>query len=181
MTFTLDVLRHEEVFAIPNDVGEMGNPVAEDNHARLFSELEVNLDVTMSVDEIVDVGVVLDVFLSEKHEMLAVFTHIGRFLVIRTLHAAVLGPVESKPHAPARMKGREGPLTGAVVEDTLDEFEALVRITQTVTMRQEENLTIKFSGLRLLVEDDTTLLFQITIGPYVVVACEVMHFDTHIS
>ena len=125
LAFALDVLRHEEVLTIPDDVGELGNPVAQDYHTGLFRQLEVDLDVAVAINEVVDIGVILDVFLGEEHEVFAVLAHIGRFLVVTALQPAVLGPVESEPHAPAGMEGREGPLTGAVVEDALDELEAL--------------------------------------------------------
>ena len=67
------------------------------------------------------------------------------------------------------------------MEDALDELETLVGIAQTIAMRQEEDLAIELGGLRLLVEDDATLLFQIAIGPDIVVAREIMHLDTHIG
>lgn len=79
------------------------------------------------------------------------------------------------------MKRRKGPLTGAIVEDALDEFETLVRIAQTIAMCQEENLAVDLCRFGLLVEDNTTLLFQIAIGPDVVIAREIMHLDTHVS
>lgn len=167
--------------AVPDDVGELCNPVTQDQHSRFFSKLEVDLNMAVAINEIVDVGVILDVFLREAHEMFAVLTHIGRLLVIVALQATVLGPVQTEPQAPTGMEGREGPLTGTVVEDALKELEAFVGIAQSVAMRQEEYLTIEFGGLGLLVEDDATLLFQITIGPDVVVACEKMHLDAHVS
>ena len=181
LAFALDILRHEEVVAIPDDVGELSNPIAKDKHSGLFGELEVDLDMTMAKDEIVDVGVILDVFLGEEHEVFAILAHIGRFLIVGTLQPAVLGPVLAEPHAPTGMERRESPLTGAIMKNTLDKFEALIGITQPVAMCQEEDLAIKLSGLRLLVEDNTALLFQITVSPNVVVACEVMHLDTHIG
>ena len=51
------------MFAVVDDVGELGNPVAEDNHAGLAGKLQVYLDVAMTVDEVVDVGVILYVAL----------------------------------------------------------------------------------------------------------------------
>ena len=181
LAFALDVLRHEKMFAIPDDVGEMGDPVAKDNHAGFFRQLEVDLDMAVAIDEIVDVGVILDVLLGEEHEVFAVLTHVRRFLAIGTLQTAVLGPVEAKPHAPAGMEGRESPLTSAVVEDALDELKALIGIAQAITVSEKENLAIEFGGLRLLVEDNTTLLFEILVSPNVVVARKVMHLDAHIG
>ena len=181
LAFALDVLRHEEVLAIPDNVGELRDPVAKHEHTRLFRQLEVDLDVAVTIDEIVDVGVVLDILLGEEDEVFAALTHVGELFAIGTLQTTLLGPVQAEPHAPAGMEGREGPLTGAVVEDALEQLETLGGIAQTVAMRQEEDLAIEFGGLRLLVEDDATLLFEILISPDVVVARKVMHLDTHVG
>jgi hypothetical protein len=43
------------MLAIPDNVREVGNPVAQDNHSCLLCELEIDLDVAMAIDEIVDV------------------------------------------------------------------------------------------------------------------------------
>ena len=83
----------------------MGDPVTQDNHTRFLRQLKIDFDVAMAIDEIVDIGVILDVLLGEAHEIFAVLTHIRQFLTIRTLQATVLGPVEAEPHAPARMEG----------------------------------------------------------------------------
>ena len=125
LAFALDVLRHEEVLAIPDNVGELADPVAKHEHTRLFRQLEVDLDMAVTIDEIVDVGVVLDILLGEEDEVFAALTHVGELFAIGTLQTTLLGPVQAEPHAPAGMEGREGPLTGAVVEDALDELEAL--------------------------------------------------------
>ena len=105
LAFALDILGHEEVVTIPDNVGELADPIAQDNHSGFLGELEVDLDVAMAIDEIVDVGMILDVLLREKHEVFAVLTHIGRLLVVRALQTAVLGPVQTEPHAPAGVEG----------------------------------------------------------------------------
>ena len=81
----------------------MGNPIAKNNHTGFFCQLKVDLNVAMAVDEVVDIGVVLYIFLGEEYEVFAVLTHIGRFLAVRSLHATVFGPVKSEPHAPTGM------------------------------------------------------------------------------
>ena len=63
LALALDVLRHEEVLAVPDDVGEVRDPVAEDDDAGLARQLQVDLDVAVAIDEAVDVGVILDVLL----------------------------------------------------------------------------------------------------------------------
>ena len=125
---TLDILRHEEMVTIPNDVAKLVDPIAQDDHARLFGELLVYLNMAMTIDKIIYVRVILNIMLRIEHEVLAVLTHIGRFLSVGTLHARMLSPIESEPHAPSRMKGRKQHLTDAVMEDVPDGFEATVRI-----------------------------------------------------
>ena len=48
-------------------------------------------------------------------------------------------------------------------------------------MVKKENLAIDFGGKRLFVENDTTFLLQIVIGPDVMVADEEMHLHPIIS
>ena len=108
--FALDVLRHQEMLTVPDHITELGDPVAEDNHTGLFGQLEVYLDMAVAVDEVIHIGVVLDIFLGEEDEVLAVLAHIGRLLVVGTLQARVLRPVQAKPHAPAGMHVGECPL-----------------------------------------------------------------------
>ena len=114
--------------AIVDHVTELINPVAQDNHARPLRELQVHLDMTVTVDEEVDVRMILYVLLGEKHQVLLVLTHIGRLLATGTLHAAVLGPMQAEPHTPAGMQGGKGPLADTVVEEELDELERLVGV-----------------------------------------------------
>ena len=167
--------------AVPDDVGELSNPIAKNDHTCLFGELQIDLDVAVAVNEIVDVRMILDVLLREEHQVFAILPHICRFLVISALQTAVLGPVQTEPHTPAGMKSREGPLTGTVMKDASDELETLVGIAQAIAMRKEEYLAVEFGGLRLLVEDDATLFFKIAVSPDVVVACEIMHLDAHVG
>ena len=87
LAFTLNVLRHEEMVTIPDHVAEMTDPVTQDDHARLLGELLVNLDMAMAIDEVIDIGVILNVLLRIEHQMLAILTHIRRFLTAWTLHA----------------------------------------------------------------------------------------------
>ena len=137
--------------------------------------------MAMSVDEVVDIGMCLDIFLRIEHQELLVLSHIRRFLPIGTLHAGMFCPSLSEPHRPARMEHGEQVLTGSVMEHTADELEFLVRITQTVAMSHEEHLTIDLGGERLFMENHAAFLFQIAIHPDVVVASEVMHLYAHIG
>ena len=75
------------MLAVENDVAEVADPVAEDDDTGLVRQLQVDVDMAMSVDEIVDVGMILDVLLGIEDEVLAVFTHIGGFFSLRALQA----------------------------------------------------------------------------------------------
>ena len=78
------------------------------------------------------------------------------------------------------MKTGESPLADLIMEDVLDKFELLIGITQSVAMCQVEHLAVDLRRLRLLMQNHTTLLLQIIVGPDIVVAGEVMHLHTHI-
>ena len=84
-TLALDVLRHQQVVSVVDDISEVADPVAEDNHPCLFRQLEVEFDMAMAIDEVVDIGMILDIFLRIEHEMLTVFSHVGRLLAVRPL------------------------------------------------------------------------------------------------
>ena len=86
-TLALDVLRHQQVVSVVDDISEVADPVAEDNHPCLFRQLEVEFDMAMAIDEVVDVGVILDVSLGIEHQMFAVLSHIGLFLVVGPFQA----------------------------------------------------------------------------------------------
>ena len=75
----------------------------------------------------------------------------------------------------------EQPLTGAVVEDFPEQLEFCVVVAQSVTMRQEEYLSVDLCRDGLLVDDESTLVVQVAIGPQVVVACEEVDLHAHVG
>lgn len=87
LALALYILRHEEVVAVPDGIAELGDPVAEDEDTGLVGELEVDVDVTVAVDEVVDVGVILYVALGVEDEKLAVFAHVGWLLAFWPLQS----------------------------------------------------------------------------------------------
>ena len=137
--------------------------------------------MAVAIDEIVYIGVILDVFLREEHKVFATLTHIGRLLVVGSFQAGVLGPVQSEPHTPAGMYVGKCPLTQFRMEQVAQQLELLVWITETVAVCQEEDFSVNLGGERLLVQDDTALFLSVFVGPDVVVAREVMHLDTHVG
>ena len=142
LALALHIFTHEQMVAIEYDISELVNPVAKDNHPCLFRQLKVKFYVTMAVDEAIDVGMSLHILLGEQHEMLAVLTHIGRFLTLHVLQAAVLSPVLAEPHAPSRMDGREQDLAETVVEHGTQHLELPVGVAKAIAMGKEEHLAV---------------------------------------
>ena len=169
------------MFAVEHGVGELRYPVAENHHARLFREEEVELYVSVSEHEVVYVVVRLHILLRKEHEMLAVLTHVRRFLAVGTLQTRVLSPGESEPHRPARVQRVEQHLACAVVEHALYELEAAVGVAQSVAVRYVEHLVVDLHRLGLGVYNQSTLLFKVSVCPDVVVAGEVVHLHAHIG
>ena len=92
LALPLHIFFYEEVFAIEHGVGKLRDPVAEDEHAALARELKVQLDVTVTIDEEVDVLMRLHIIFREEYQMLAVLAHVRRLCAILTLQTAVLCP-----------------------------------------------------------------------------------------
>ena len=137
--------------------------------------------MAVTIDEEVDVWMRLQVFLRVEHQMLAVLTHVGWFLAVGTLQTRVFGPMSSELHAPPRVHEVEQALAGAVVEHPAQELELAVGVAESVAMCQVEHLTIDIGGQRLAMQDDAAFLFEVSVGPDVVVTREVMNLDTHIG
>ena len=92
LALPLHIFFYKEVFAIEHGVGKLRDPVAEDEHAALARELKVQLDVTVTIDEEVDVLMRLHIIFREEYQMLAVLAHVRRLCAILTLQTAVLCP-----------------------------------------------------------------------------------------
>ena len=85
LALALNILLGEEVLTVKDDIAEVANPVAKNDDTRLMRQLQVDINMAMTVDEIVDVGVVLDVLLGIEDEVFTVFAHIGGLLTVRSL------------------------------------------------------------------------------------------------
>ena len=181
MRFALDILFDEEMLTVVNGVGELADPVAEDNYSCFLAQLKVELDMSMPIDEEIDIGMLLHIRFGEAHQRFLVLTHIGRFLSVFALQSAMLGPVETKGHAPSGMDSGEQALAQSVAEDRADEFELRVGVAQSISVVEEEHLAIELCGERLSVEHHTAFIGQITIGPDVMVAYEIMNLHTHVG
>ena len=169
------------MLAVIHGIGEVAYPVAEYHHSRLLRQLQVKLYVAVAEQEVVNVGVVLDVLAGEQHEVLPALSHIGRFLAAFALHAAVPGPLQAEPYAPTGVKGREKVLTQTAVEHGANHLELRVGVAETVAVGKEEHLSVDFGGERLLVQHYSALALQIVVSPNVVVAREVVHLNPHVG
>ena len=181
MALSLHIFLKEHVFTVEHGIGELRYPVAENHHACLLREEEVELDVAVAEHEVIDVGVGLHVAFGVLNEMLLVLTHVWRLLAVGTLQARAFRPAESEPHRPARMERAEEHLAGAAVEDAAYEFEVAVGVAESVTVGEIKHAVVDFDGLGLGVHDDATLLLQVAVGPDVVVAREVVDLYAHVG
>lgn len=179
--FSFDVFAEEDVLSVVDGVGELANPVTENHHAGAFGELEVEFDVAVAVEKEVDVGVAADVLFGVEHEVLAVLAHVCGFFHTGVFETAVARPGQPELHGPTRVDGRKETLAEAVVEDGAYEAELPVGVTQSVAVGEEESAAVDFGGQGLAVDDDAAFLFEIAVGPDVVVAGEEVDFDTHIG
>ena len=57
------------MIAVPDHIRELGYPVAKDDDSRLLGELQVDLDMTVSIDKDIDIRVILDVFLGIENQV----------------------------------------------------------------------------------------------------------------
>ena len=81
---------------VVDNISELINPVAEDDHSCSFGKLKVQLDMAVAIDKIVDIGVILDIFLGVENQMFTVFTHIGRLLTIILCILMINGQIKLK-------------------------------------------------------------------------------------
>ena len=126
--------------AVPDHIRELGYPVAKDDDTCLLGELEVNFDMTMSIDKDIDIRVILDVFLGIENQVFTLLTHKGLNTIALVCQSRMLGPRQSEPHTPTGMEGREKVLADAIMEDGTDKLERLAGVAQAVAMGQIEYL-----------------------------------------
>ena len=111
------------MFTIEDSIGEEPDPIAEDEHPHFLTEIEIEFDMAMTIQEVIDIGVGAHILLCEAYQVLLILTHIGRFHAIDSLHPAVLRPSQAQLHAPPRMNKVEQTLAEAVVEDAPKQLE----------------------------------------------------------
>ncbi len=111
LALTFYIFLQEHVFTIIDSIGELIDPVAQNHHTGLMSfcfcrtrQLDVELNMTVSEDEIVDVGMLLNILFSIEHQVLFILAHIKRLITFLVLDIAMFGPCQSEAHAPTRMQ-----------------------------------------------------------------------------
>lgn len=178
--FPLDKVFKIQVLPVEDGVGEKADPVTQYRDACRGTEHQIQFDVSVAVDEEIDVGMAFQVFFGVEHQILLVLTHVVGFPAIDAFQSAMLGPVQSKFYAPARMYGGEERLQGPAVEHGTEEFELPVRVAQAVAVRQVELLAVYFRGEWFAVDDDAALRSQVVAAPDVMVADEEMYFHAQV-
>ena len=166
-------------------IGELAYPVTKDNEAVLAGKHKVELYVAMTKDEVVNLGMFLQVLFGEEDKMLFFFAHIGwlsQGVLGRrcVLYTTVLSPLQAKGHTKVGMQPAEGPLAEPVVEDGAQEAERLALVAQPVAMCQEECLACYLDSLGLVVHDNAALLSEIVLAPDIVIACKEVNGNAHI-
>ena len=177
----LNILLHKEVLAVKHGIGEEGDPVAQDGHARRAAEHKVEFDVAVPKDEVIDVGVRLQVVLGIDNKVLLILAHVGRFDAVLTLQATVFCPGESEVHAPAGMYGGKEALAEFVVKQAAQPFELPVIVAQPITVSEVKRLAVEFRNKSLTVQNYPTFLLQVIAHPKVVIADEEMHLHAHVG
>ena len=92
----------------------------------------------------------------------------------------MLCPRHPKLHREARVQHGEETLAHLVVEDGTQEAELAVGVAQAVTMRKHEHLVIYLHRDGRTMQHHATLLLEISVHPYIMVAGEIMHLDAHV-
>lgn len=181
LALTLDVFFQEQVVAVVDGIGELVDPVAQNQQARVAFQLHVQLDVAVAEDEEVDFGMVGHVVAGKAHEVLLLLTREDGRVGLLVADITMLRPRHAECDAPPGMQGGEQPLAEPVVEDGTDELERRVGVAQSVAVGQEKFMAVDFGGLLLLVQYDATLLFEVVVGPDVVVPGKIMDLHAHVG
>lgn len=181
LRFAFDEVLHAQRVAIKYSIGAELNPVAQNEQSGLARKHEVEFDMTMPIDEVIDVGVRLEIFLGVDDERLLVFTLISRCPLLLVFQPAMLGPFKAELQAPAGGYTGKQPLQHGIVKHAAQESELAVGVTQPIAMSQIEEFALDIYSHRFIMHDDTTLLGEILLAPEVVVTDEKVHLYTMVG
>ena len=71
------------------------NPIAQDKNAGSTTQHQIEHDVTMPIDEEIDIGMRLQVILGIEHQWFFVLAHILRFTTILAFQTTMLRPSQA--------------------------------------------------------------------------------------
>ena len=149
LCFALKVILHAQVFTVKHSIGAQVGPLAHDEQARVASQHKIELDMTVTVDKIIDVGMRLQVLLGISNERLVVLAHIAGRTFTLMLEAAVLGPIETQLDTPARMYTSKQALQQRTMEHGTKHQELLVLVAKTIAMGKVKELAKEFTWEKL--------------------------------
>ena len=86
---------HDDTLAVKNDKGELLHPIAQDKHTALFGQREVQLDVSMAINKVVDIGMISQIGFAVFDERFLVFAMKDGSTFALVLSTAVCGPLQS--------------------------------------------------------------------------------------
>ena len=117
-----------------------------------------------------------------QFEYLVAISFLG--LVIFTFiscQPVVLAPGVAEEEGPARMEGTEKNLHETTFEHFLEGPVSSAALPEKISVPQTEPLAFKLYRQRLLVENDTYLLLEVTVGPDIVVPVQEMNFNATVA
>lgn len=177
--FVLSILKlveHHFSVLIHYGVGEMLDPITEDEDAAAAAQHQVEHDMPVSEDEIVRFVAFTYLSLGKLHQMLLVLTHIVGELVAR--EAALLAPPVRKAHRDIRMNPAEHLLADLVVEESSHELQHLGIIAKSVTMSEIKLATSTLYLFGTGMQGAADFLRKIVENPDIMVTGEPMDLDS---
>ena len=180
--FALYKTFQKEVLAVKYGVCKLAYPVAQYQHSGRTAQHKIQFYVAMAEDEVVHVGVRLQVFLGIDHQRFLVFAHIGRFpTLLHVLQPAVFGPFLPKVHCPTGMQAGKHPAAHLIAEHGTQQSELPVLVAQSVAVAQIEHLVRQFQRHGLVVDNHAAFALQIVCTPDVVVAHKEVYLHSAVS
>ena len=178
--FSFDVIFTLYCLAVEDHIGKGAYPVTKEYATCRAVNYKVLVDVTVTEDEAVDIGVSLDVLACKERTVLVVNALERSIALDLMLLHAVTRPGVSHPQAPSGVYHREHPLQETVVEYRTQDAEALLG-RELVTMGKEELLIMEFNKTGFAVDNHTAFLLEVVKTPHVVVAGEEVYLHSPVG
>ena len=139
--------------------------------------------MAVSEDEVVDVGMRLQILACKAHEAFFLFALIGGFAFFLVGLAAVLCPVESEVDEPSGMDGFGATAEQGAFEASKHEarFPVVGCAVVAVSVGEEKLFSAEFDGAGFAVEDDAAFGGEVVAHPHVVVADEEVYLHAAVG